>query len=383
MNNSLGIITPQLGARSETFIQRHMEGLLPNQTVIIARTNKRPYAGYWGTNNPICLLDNYPPHPLKFIRSCAYKLTNNRLENSFILHRNYVIKIFLRKHSIKVLMGEYLDYTHAFIEPAKELGIPIWGHAHGYDVSNQLLDTYWQERYLDYNETEGIIAVNKISRERLIKRGVKADKIHIIPCGVNTLDVCPQHRKSKEDIKCLAVGRMIEKKAPILLLKSFHHALHDNPKLHLDYVGTGELMHKVKAYIAHNELSSYVTLHGGLPNSEVHELMNKSDAFLQHSIVDPITGNEEGLPVAILEAMAHALPVISTKHAGIPDAVIHGVTGFLVSEGDINGMGENILSLSRDVDKRLEMGFKSWQRVSKFFSWEHERDELLKLLKLA
>jgi len=383
LNNKLGIITPQIGARSETFIQRHMEDLLPNQTAVIARTNKRPYAGHWDTTNPKCLLDSYPPYLLEFIRSCAFKLINKRCDNSFVLHRHHIIKKFLKKQKITVLMGEYLDYTHAFIKPAKELDIPIWGHAHGYDVSNQLLDKYWQDRYLDYNETEGIIAVNQITRERLIKIGIKEDKIHVIPCGVKTLKTYPSHRKSKDNIKCLAVGRMIEKKAPILLLKSFHHALHDNPKLHLDYVGTGELMHKVKAYIAQNELSSHVTLHGGLPNSKVHELMKKSDFFLQHSIVDPATGNEEGLPVAILEAMAHGLPVISTKHAGIPDAVINDKTGLLVNEGDVRGMGESILSLSRDVEMRLNMGFESWLRVNKFFSWERERKELLNLFGLV
>jgi len=382
MNNSLGIIAPHLGARSETFIQRHMEDLLPNQTVVLVRSNKGPYAGYWNTRNPKCLLDNYPPQPFEFMRSCAYKLTNIRRDNSFVLHRNYIIKRFLRKNPVKVLMGEYLDYTHAFIEPARELGIPIWGHAHGYDVSNQLLDKYWQQRYLDYNETEGIIAVNKISRQRLIKLGVKAEKIHIISCGVKTLDKCPLHRKSKEKIKCLAVGRMVRKKAPILLLKSFHHALQHNPTLQLDYVGTGELMHEVEAYITQHELSSQITLHGGLPNSEVHTLMKESDLFMQHSIVDPITGDEEGLPVAILEAMAHGLPVVSTKHAGIPDAVINGKTGILVSEEDVSGMGEGILNLSRDTDMRLNMGFEAWQRVNESFSWEHERQELLKCLKL-
>ena len=65
--------------------------------------------------------------------------------------------------------------------------------------------------------------------------------------------------------------------------------------------------------------------------------MKKAHIFLQHSVTCPITGDEEGVPVAILEAMASGLPVVSTFHAGIPEAVVDGKTGFLVSE---DAMGE-------------------------------------------
>jgi len=382
MRKSLAIITPSIGVRSETFIRRHMESLLPGNTVTLASTNRPPNAGYWNTNNPTCLLDNFPPNPLELIRSSMGKVSGKRVCNKFILHRNYIIKSFLKKHRVNVLMGEYLDYTHAFIAPAKELGIPLWGHAHGYDISQKISEKYWQQRYLEYNQTEGIIAVNEITRRRLIKLGIKPEKIHIIPCGVNIPEHCPQHKNYKDNVRCLAVGRMVRKKAPIQLLSAFKYALRDNPKMHLDYIGTGHLIDEVKDFINHYQLSGHVTLHGGMPNAQVHEFMMASDIFIQHSVVDPITGDEEGLPVAILEAMAHGLPVISTRHAGIPDAVVHNQTGFLVDEGDVYGMGCCILDLVNDIDKRLGMGVESWQRAKNFFSWQYERREILKLFSL-
>src|SRR5690606_2027114 len=97
----------------------------------------------------------------------------------------------------------------------------------------------------------------------------------------------------------------------------------------------------------------------------------------------PGTGDEEGLPVAILEAMASGLPVVSTRHAGIPEAVIEGTTGYLVDEGDTAGMAAHVVRLARDAELRRRMGHAGWQRALQSFSWPRERARLLELLGLA
>jgi glycosyltransferase involved in cell wall biosynthesis len=110
--------------------------------------------------------------------------------------------------------------------------------------------------------------------------------------------------------------------------------------------------------------------------------MRQADIFLQHSMVDP-DGAEEGLPVAILEAMANALPVVSTRHAGIPEAVLEEETGFLVDEGDSLRMSEQILLLAKDSNLRREMGTKGWQRAKDLFTWELQKKRLLQLMRLG
>jgi colanic acid/amylovoran biosynthesis glycosyltransferase len=110
------------------------------------------------------------------------------------------------------------------------------------------------------------------------------------------------------------------------------------------------------------------------------DLMDRADIFLQHSITDPVTGDEEGLPVAILEAMAHSLPVISTIHAGIPEAVLEGTTGFLVRERDTEGMAERIIATAADPDLKNELGENAWRRARDFFSAEREIESLRKII---
>jgi len=129
-------------------------------------------------------------------------------------------------------------------------------------------------------------------------------------------------------------------------------------------------------------LGGRVTLHGAQPSDVVQTLMDQADIFLQHSMTDPETGDAEGLPVAILEAMAKGLPVVSTRHAGIPEAVEESATGYLVAEGDATEMAERIVQLAEDCDLRRRMGEDGWRRAKKYFSWERERAELLNILGL-
>jgi glycosyltransferase involved in cell wall biosynthesis len=113
----------------------------------------------------------------------------------------------------------------------------------------------------------------------------------------------------------------------------------------------------------------------------VQVLLAESDIFLQHSRRDPATGDEEGLPVAVLEAMSHGLAIVTTRHGGIPEAIEDGATGFLVDEGDYDGMAARIVELARDPALRQELGARARARHAAEFSWEQERERMLELLR--
>ena len=134
-------------------------------------------------------------------------------------------------------------------------------------------------------------------------------------------------------------------------------------------------------YVQASGLTDSVTLHGALPNDQVRRLMQTADVFLQHSVTDPQTGDEEGLPVAILEAMAEGLPVIATRHAGIPESVLDGVTGFLVDEGDTAAMANRLLDLDGDLMLRNSLGAAGWT-TARDRLWSRERHSLLALFGL-
>jgi glycosyltransferase involved in cell wall biosynthesis len=292
------------------------------------------------------------------------------------------VRKFLKTHKPKVLLGEYLDGSLPFLPLSRELGIRFFVHGHGYDLSQKCNDEAVWESYRQYRDAEGVITVNRIQRNRLLSLGLDPRKVHVVPCGVDVPDHTPS-RPLSESVHCLAVGRLVPKKAPLLLLEAFRRAAKDFPNLRLEYVGDGPMLPEIKSFVSRLGLEDKVRLRGALPNQEVKALMQKSSLFQQHSITDPVTGDEEGMPVAILEAMGAGLPVVSTLHAGIPDAVIDGETGFLGPEGDVQTMSEYILQLSTNPLLREKMGFEGWRLAKEKFSSVIEVMKLRKIFGLS
>jgi len=278
-------------------------------------------------------------------------------------------------------MGEYLHWFFPWLCLVRELRVPVFVHAHGCDVSEWLATPEGRAACLSYNDADGIITMSRFSRDRLVALGIDAAKVHVIPYGVDVPDR-PLLRAERGIIRCVAVGRLVPKKAPLSTLHAFLRASQVHPSLRLDYVGTGELSAAMEQRVRTLGLDGRVTLHGAQPHEVVLRLLQGADIFLQHSVTDRQSGDEEGLPVAILEAMAQGLPVVSTRHAGIPEAVLDGVTGYLVEEGDSLGMAERIVALAGDPDVRARMGEAGWRRVREHFSWEKERAALLTTLGL-
>jgi colanic acid/amylovoran biosynthesis glycosyltransferase len=375
MNTSLAIFSEHIGEFNHSYIRRHINGLLPGRTVLVTSGRKRSPVTYWEVECPTLTMSRIKPNAK--IGSLTRKVGGD-------FDQDLVIRFtrrFFKEHRVKVMIGEFLDLSLPWIEIAQELGIRFFGHAHGEDVSANLRNPYWQTEYRKYNQSEGIITINQVSRSRLLDLGIDHKKVHVVPCGVDVPDN-PRDRKNNSQVKCLAVGRMVSKKAPILTLDAFRRAAELYPRLELDFIGSGELLSAAEQFITAFGLGDKVRLHGEQPHDVVMQYMNAADIFIQHSRVCPATGDEEGLPVAILEAMANSVPVVSTRHAGILEAIIDGVTGYLTQEGDSLAMSEKIVALASDSRKRCNMGKEGWRRVKESFSWETEREKLLGILAL-
>lgn len=371
----LAVITPSLGVRSETFIHRHITRLLPDRTAVIAR-------------NRISTADTFQPTALVLTESKGglrwlYHVGCYLLGFEKLSPVQMLVLEYLQRHGVEVVLSEYLDKSLQWLEAAKRTGARFFAHAHGYDVSQALREPTMRRRYLHLESADGIITMSEHSKSKLVELGLSPGKIHVIPYGVDVPECLPKVGRAGGEIRCLAVGRMVAKKAPVLLLESFRRALGTNPQLRLDYVGDGELFNEASALVRKYDLGDKVTLHGSRPSEIVGDLMSKADIFLQHSRMDPLTGDEEGLPVAILEAMANGLPVVSTRHAGIPEAVLSGVTGYLVDEGDVAGMASAIAELADQPELSRMLGHAGWRRAKQYFSWERECDQLLELLGLT
>lgn len=147
----------------------------------------------------------------------------------------------------------------------------------------------------------------------------------------------------------ISVGSFREKKAPQLTIAAFSHVHHALPAARLRMIGEGALLDECKNLANDLGVAGAITFLGVKDHAVVEEEMRQARCFVQHSVVAR-SGDSEGTPVAVLEAGATGLPVVSTLHAGIPDVVIEGQTGFLVAEHDVEGMAERMLRLAQDAE---------------------------------
>ncbi len=367
-NTCLAIFTSQIGTISETFIRRHIEDLIPERTITVVRNSSAPNARFWRTSCPSLFLDLWEKKLSVRLARRAGVLGSNI--------RDFVIKRFLRKHGTNVVLGEYLDQFVDFVPLLDRMQIPYIVQGHGIDLSAALRKPGMAERYLEYRSARAILTRCEFHRQRLIAIGLPPKKIFVNPGGVDI----PQALGSAEQSaakRFLAIGRMTPKKGPIYLLEAFRLAALEDRELTLDYIGEGELFSAVRQFVAVFDLSDRVRLHGSAGEETKAALLKKCGVFVQHSITDPDTGDEEGLPAAIQEAMANGLATITTRHAGIPEAVEDGITGWLVNEGDTQGMAQAMLRISSQAGSYLGFGQEARKKAQKFYSWHAERSRLL------
>lgn len=261
----------------------------------------------------------------------------------------------LEAAGVEAILAEFGTQALAVYPVAREMGLPCFTYFRGTDASKALNQSNIPGAYRKMMpHLAGVFSVSQFLLDNLARHGVSHDNAHVIPSGVDVRRFQPS---KKMPMSCLAVGRMVEKKAPLVTLQAFLEATRDNDAAHLDFVGDGPLLAPAQALVAAEGAQDKVTFHGAQPHDFVCEKLSATEFFLQHSIT-AADGNTEGLPTAIQEAMAAGCLTISTRHAGIPEAIDEGVTGWLVDEHDAQGFTA-LIAEAMQTGGRAEMAAKA------------------------
>jgi glycosyltransferase involved in cell wall biosynthesis len=166
---------------------------------------------------------------------------------------------------------------------------------------------------------------------------------------------------SSDDILFVSVARLSAQKNHELLLDAFASVAAQDERVHLLLVGDGELRSWIETSIVHRRLSGRVHLCG--IRYDIPDILNACDVFV-------LSSNWEGNPLAVMEAMAAGLPVICTSVGGIPDLVEHGVSGFLVSKGDVQEFTRYMVKLAKLPGERHRIGTLARNRAAEHFGLE-------------
>jgi glycosyltransferase involved in cell wall biosynthesis len=371
----LGVIVMAVGRPSETYLAQHIARLSPGRTVVCSLGPcDEPKWAPAAAEFKLYESEHGSVEALRRIASAISPRVLNRLDTVRVV-------AWLVKHRIDVVLCEFLQVAIAFSDVCRRMRIPVVAHAHGFDLSAQTRDRAWERAYREklplMNE---IVVVSRLMRERVESLGVPADRVHVIPCGTEIdeiTDPCLPVRRKR--FKAVAVGRLIAKKGPIFLLEAFRRIRHAGVDVELCVIGGGPFLEPMRQFVLSTGLEADVHLLGNLTNDDVKKHLRDADVFLLHSVTAD-NGDEEGLPVAILEAMAAGVPVVSTRHAGIPEAVRDGRTGFLVEPRDCQAMANRVIELLQCDRLRSQMGRAARDVVVAEFSLEREIEGLRSVL---
>ena len=287
---------------------------------------------------------------------------------------------FFRQKKVDVILAEFGSNGANIYPHAKRLGIPLIVHFHGHDAHRSSEVNAYRDRYRRMFEYAfRIVSVSRVMTKALIEMGADPSRIVYDPYGPRDdfYEVEPKYNRN-----ILFLGRFTDIKANYLVLDAFRKVLDEHRDATLTMVGSGELLETCKTLARAWGIEQSVNFPGSVNHAETRRFFENACMFVQHSVT-PSYGDAEGTPVTILEAEAAGLPVVSTRHAGISEAVVHGRTGYLVEERDINGMARYMSGLLSNRDDCVAMGARARQHIKKNYSMKRHIGILQELIDAA
>jgi len=361
------IISPNAQAYSETFIRAHIERL--------PATVKMLYGGWFPTytedGSPL-LSSHVGP---RIVRACARRVL--RWPPEYFPTR--ALARFLVAHAVEVVLAEYGPTGVAVLDACTRADIPLVVHFHGFDAYHRpTLQTHGQAYARLFGTAAAVVAVSRHMERALLSLGARRETLFYNPYGVDTTLFAGGDPAAAEPV-FVAVGRFVEKKGPHLVVLAFAEVRKACPKTRMIMVGDGPLLGSTQQLARALDIGDAIEFLGARPHSEVAAIVRDARAFVQHSVV-ATDGDAEGTPLAVLEAGAVGVPVVATRHGGIPDVVVSGETGLLVDEGDVSAMARCMVQLAADPQLAFRLGSAARERICAEFSAEKAMNALLGIL---
>lgn len=249
----------------------------------------------------------------------------------------------------------HFGYAGALANKLRELGVLEGKQAtvfHGADISRRHI---LEEHKLDYvnlfEQSELMLPISHLWENKLIEMGCPPEKIHVTRMGIEPEKFNFTPRQGfHSPLRIVSVARLTEKKGLDVAVKASEILQAKGGQFEYTIIGNGEQEEMLREHIVRAGLQESVKMPGFKPQDEIRQALNEADIFLLPSKT-AADGDMEGIPVALMEAMAVGLPVVSTVHSGIPELIENNVSGWLVPEDDAGALAETLLQLSQgDID---------------------------------
>lgn len=253
---------------------------------------------------------------------------------------------------------------------------------HGIDISSrEVLNHYTPEYQKLFQRGDVMLPISDLWAQRLQKMGCPANKISVSRMGVNMERFALRPVKSPgETLQIISVARLTEKKGLHVAIEACRQLKERGVRFRYRILGIGPWERRLKTLIEQYQLDDVVEMPGFKPSHEVKAMLDDADVFLLPSVTGA-DGDMEGIPVALMEAMAVGIPVVSTLHSGIPELIDANESGWLVPENDATALADRLSQLGNYESQRLTPVInKARAKVESTFNQQVINQQLASLL---
>ncbi|MFS2058868.1 colanic acid biosynthesis glycosyltransferase WcaL [Kosakonia cowanii] len=225
---------------------------------------------------------------------------------------------------------------------------------HGIDISHRDVLTHYTPEYQQlFKRGDLMLPISDLWAGRLLTMGCPQNKIAVSRMGVDMTRFSLREVKSPgRPLQIISVARLTEKKGLHVAIEACRLLKARGVAFKYRILGIGPWERRLRTLIEQFQLEDVIEMPGFKPSHEVKALLDEADVFLLPSITGT-DGDMEGIPVALMEAMAVGIPVVSTVHSGIPELIDAGRSGWLVPENDAEALAERLASFGQMASEEL------------------------------
>jgi len=269
----------------------------------------------------------------------------------------------VRAHRAQLIHAHFsIDGLYA-LPLARRLDCPLITTLHGFDVttSKEYLLRSGRPALVRYALLQDrlksagahFICVSRYIYDAALRAGFPEDRLSVHYIGINTAEFEPA--APSDSPRLVHVARLVEKKGTRYVIEAIAHIRRKFPEIRADIIGDGPLRRSLREQAQRLGVDDCICFHGVQPHNRVRAMLKGATALVLPSVTAK-SGDSEGLGLVLLEASAAGVPVIGTRHGGIPEAIRENESGLLVPERDSGAIADAIDSLISNPSLRARMG---------------------------
>jgi len=297
----------------------------------------------------------------------------------------------LKQQSLDAIIATTWNTARGLLVLCRQYHIPLITVIHGLEVTRNMsrLKALWLKKTL--LSCRFVIAVSRFTKQQVVNQYCIPDEhVQVLSNGVDPLIYTPdrnvdslREKLSVQDDKViLTLARVIERKGHEQVIRALLKIRKAVPKIKYIIAGPWEETYyqHLKQLINRLDLNSYVYFTGYLATQVLADYYNLCDVYIMLSQTLESTGDTEGFGITYLEANACEKPVIGSDAGGIPDAVVHGETGYLVQSHNLDEIAARLIELLSNQELCRKLGKNGRKRIEHLYTWNAIAARMMNLL---